>query len=366
MAETDAGGLDPGENIDIMLHTVAAYAHSFSCSVCNMGFRIAIATVAIFASLASEIAFSVYEDRKQKQLKEAINNAQARIDEANAFYQKVYNGVKTRLDSLRQSPWELPSDVVNKLNEELKLTSGEPEKDRKYASWVLGITGDVVGVVGFVSVGLASAGIAAADGVVADTGAVLSVTEIGLTLYSGITARKKLNEAIDKVNGKQQEAEDAMAEMKNSLDGLLSSLGLEAGSYDTLKDLPLDDWGNLTSVSRPGTTNFAIGEGQSHVNVLLRDKDTSNLRDDVPALAKLIEGNISEMNAAGRIQVSIMKGQPQVEDLRTDGGRTPSVMQDVTPAILANLIEENILEMNATKKIQLSLGHQQRFKRKIP
>lgn len=100
-------------------------------------------------------------------------------------------------------------------------------------------------------------------------------------------------------------------------------------------------------------TGFAMGEGQSHANYLVIDKDTPSLKGDVPALAKLIEENISVMNATGKIQlstVSMDKSQP----LKDKG--SPSFKEDVTPALAAKLIEENILEMNAAGKIQLSLG----------
>lgn len=164
-------------------------------------------------------------------------------------YQNIYNVVKTRLVNLRQSAWKLPSDVVDKLNQEMKLNTSDPDKVWEYAGLILSITEGVVGELGLVFVGLASAGIAAAGGLVADIGAVLAVAGFGLTLYNGVTPQKKRDEAIDKVNGKGQQAEDAMADMKKSLDGLLATLGLKEGSYETLNDMSFDDWANFDRCS---------------------------------------------------------------------------------------------------------------------
>ena len=327
-----------------------------------MGIRIAIAAVSITATVATEIVFSVEEGKKQEELEEAISNAHEKIDEANDFYQNVYKDVKTRLDNLRQGFWKLPSDVVDKLNEELILNSSEPDQFWKYAGLVLGITESVVVLFGLFFVGLASAGIAEADGTVADIGTVVAVAGFALTLLNGVTPQRARNEAIDNVNGKQQQAEDAMADMKKSLDGLLTSLGLKAGSYYTLKDISFDDWDDFnrssTAFNCRDMTVFSAGEGQSHAaNALLRD--------NVPALAKLIEKNISVMNETGKIQLSMDSSQPQVDGFLTDWS-TPSFKADVTSTSdLAKLIQENISKMNATGKLELTLSHQPR-KRKSP
>lgn len=126
-----------------------------------MGVGIAIAAVAITATLASDVAFSVEEDKKQKELQSAIKSAQTAIDHANDFYQNVYKIVKTRLDHLKQSMRKLPTDVVNKLNDELQLNLSNPSKVIKDVGLALNITQTTVGVVGLVSYGLTSAGIAA-------------------------------------------------------------------------------------------------------------------------------------------------------------------------------------------------------------
>ncbi|KAL9964475.1 hypothetical protein ACROYT_G028121 [Oculina patagonica] len=263
-----------------------------------MGIHIAIAAVAITATAASTILFSVEKDKKQKQLEEAVGNAQAKIDEVNDFFQNVYNVVKYRLDNLRQRLWTLPSDVVDNLNQELKLNCSDPDK-----VW--------------------NAGIATADGIAANIGAVLAVVGFGLTLYNGVIPLKKRDGAIENVNGKGRQAEDAMADMKKSLDGLLATLGLKEGSYETVKDMSFDDWANFDPC---GITGFALGE----------DKDTPSLKGDVPALAKLIEENIAEMNATGKIQLSMDRSQAHVEaSLYKDKG-SPSFNEDVTPALAAN------------------------------
>ena len=284
-----------------------------------MGIGIAIAAIAITATLASDVAFSVEEDKKQKELKAAIDSAQAAINSANDFYQNVYKIVKTRLDHLKQSIRKLPPDVVDKLNHELQLNLNDPNNVMRDVGLALGITQGVVGIVGLVSSGLTSAGIVAADSVIADigavagaAGAVLAVAGFGLTLYNGITALNKLNDAIDKVNGKRQQAEDAMSKMKNSLDGLISALKLKVGSYETLKDIS-NDWAKLaenfdkySTAFYTAMTGFAMGKSQAQVNAFLKQRGSPTLKDDVLALAKLIEQNISQMMREGKSDEQII------------------------------------------------------------
>ena len=284
-----------------------------------MGVGIAIAAVAITATVASDIAFSVEEDKKQKELKAAIASAQAAINSANDFYQNVYKIVKTRLEHLKQSMRKLPPDVVTKLNQELQLNLNDPSKVMRDVGLALGITQGVVGVVGLVSAGLTSAGIAAADGIIADigaiagaAGAVLAVAGFGLTLYNGITALNKLNDAIDKVNGKRKQAEDAISKMKKSLDGLLSALKLKVGSYETLKSIS-NDWAKLaenfdkySTAFYTAMTGFAMGKSQSDVYTFLTQRGSPTLKDDVLALAKLIEENILQMMREGKTDEQII------------------------------------------------------------
>lgn len=284
-----------------------------------MGVGIAIAAVAITATVASDIAFSVEEDKKQKELKAAIASAQAAINSANDFYQNVYKIVKTRLEHLKQSMRKLPPDVVTKLNQELQLNLNNPSKIMRDVGLALGITQGVVGVVGLVSAGLTSAGIVAADGIIADigaiagtAGAVLAVAGFGLTLYNGITALNKLNDAIDKVNSKRQQAEDAMSKMKKSLDGLLSALKLQVGSYETLKSIS-NDWAKLaenfdkySTAFYTAMTGFAMGKSQAAVNTFLAQRGSPTLKDDVLALAKLIEENILQMMREGKTDEQII------------------------------------------------------------
>ena len=284
-----------------------------------MGVGIAIAAVAITATVASDIAFSVEEDKKEKELKAAIASAQAAINSANDFYQNVYKIVKTRLDHLKQSMRKLPPDVVDKLNQELQLNLNDPNKVMKDVGLALGITQGVVGVVQLVSAGLTTAGIVAADGIIADigavagaAGAVLAVAGFGLTLYNGITALNKLNDAIDKVNGKRQQAQDAMSKMKKSLDGLLSALKLKVGSYETLKDIS-NDWAKLaenfdkySTAFYTAMTAFAMGKSQADVNAFLTQRGSPTLKDDVLALAKLIEQNILQMMRDGKTDEQII------------------------------------------------------------
>lgn len=284
-----------------------------------MGIGIAIAAVAITATIASDIAFSVEEGKKQKELQSAITSAQAAINSANDFYQNVYKVVKTRLDHLKQSMRKLPPDVVSKLNDELNLNLNDPNKVMKDVGLALGITQGVVGIVGLVAGGLTSAGMVAADGVIADigavagaAGAVLAVAGFGLTLYNGITALNKLNDAIDKVNGKRQQAQDAVTKMKKSLDGLLAALNLQVGSYETLKDIS-NDWATLaenfdkySTAFYNAITGFAMGKTQAQVSAFLHARGSPTLKDDVLALAKIIEQNILQMMREGKTDEEVI------------------------------------------------------------
>jgi type II secretory pathway pseudopilin PulG len=284
-----------------------------------MGVGIAIAAAAIAATLASDIAFSVEEEKKQKQLKSALAQAQSAINSANDFFENVYKVVKTRLEHLKQSMRKLPADVVDKLNEELKLKLDKPDKVMSDIQLVFGITQGALGLTGLVASGLTSAGLAAADGIVADVaavagaaGAALAVAGFGLTLYNGITALKKLNDAIDKVHAKRDKATDAMHKMKRSLDGLLKALGLTVGSYETLRDIS-NDWAQLadnfdkySTAFYYAITGFAMGKTQDEVINFLKQRGAVSLKDDVLAFAKIIEENILQMMKEGKTDEQII------------------------------------------------------------
>ena len=284
-----------------------------------MGIGIAIAAIAITATVASDIGFSVEEAKKQEQLKSALSQAQTAINDANEFYKNVYKVVKTRLEHLKQSMRKLPPDVVAKLNKKLNLHLSNPDKVMQDVNLVFGITQGVVGLVGLVAGGLTSAGLAAADGIVADVaavagaaGAVLAVAGFGLTLYNGITELKKLNDAIDKVNGRRHKADDAMHKMKSSLDGLLKALGISAGSYQTLRNIS-DDWAQLadnfdkySTAFYDAMTGFAMGKTQAEVINFLKQRGTAPLKDDVLAFAVLIEQNILQMMKEGKTDEQII------------------------------------------------------------
>lgn len=278
-----------------------------------MGVGIAIAAVAIAATVTSDVAFTVEEEQKQRELKDALSRAQKAINDANNFYDNIYKIIKTRLDHLKQSMRKLPPDVVDKLNQELNLNLGNPDKVMHDVGLALGITQGVAGIVGLVSGGLTSAGMAAVDGIIAGigeiavaVGSVLAVVGFGLTLYNGIKALNKLNHAIDKVNNKRQQAEDVMAKMKKSLDGLLSSLKLQVGSYESLKEIS-NDWATLAENFDKSSTafyyaiiGFAMGKNQAQVGEFVISKGSLGLKDDVLALAKLIEENILDMMREGK------------------------------------------------------------------
>ncbi|CAB4016835.1 Hypothetical predicted protein [Paramuricea clavata] len=278
-----------------------------------MGIGIAIAAIAVAATVASDVGFGVAEEKKQDELKSALDQAHSAINSANDFYKNVYKIVKTRLEHLKQSMRKLPPNVIAKLNKDLVLNLNNPDKVVEGIGKALGITQTAVGMVGLVTGAFTSAGLAAADSVVATVaevagaaGAVLAVAGFGLSLYTGITELNKINDAIDKVNGKRQKAENAMKQMKNSLDGLLKALGITVSSYESLRDIS-NDWVQLaTNFDRYATsfydaiTGFAMGKTQSEVVSFLKQRASVHLKDDVLSLAKLIEENILQMMRGGK------------------------------------------------------------------
>ena len=243
-----------------------------------MGIGIAIAAIAITATVASDIGFGVEESKKQDELKSAVKKAQSAINDANNFYQNIYKVLKTRLDNLKRSIRKLPPAVVDKLDAELQLNLNNPDQVLKEVGYALGAGQAVAGIAGLVSYGLTSAGMAAADGIVADigavagaAGAVLAVVGFGLTLYSGIKALNKLNDAIDKVNARRRKAEAAEAKMKNALDGILRALHLQVGGYESLKKIS-DDWSKLaknfdtySTAFDYAITGFAMGKNEAQI-----------------------------------------------------------------------------------------------------
>lgn len=301
-----------------LLNSVTAAHDHCSLFESTMGICIAIAAVAVTATIASDIAFSVEEDKKQKELKSAISQAQSAINSANDFYKNVYNIIKTRLDHLRQSMRKLPPDVVDKLNEELKLNLSNPDEVIKDVSLALTIGQTVAGIAGLVSGGLTTAGIAAADGIVADigvvagaAGAVFAVAGFGLTLYNGITELNKLNDAIHKVHAKKSEAKNVEKKMKNSLDDLMKRLGVQV-DYKSLKDIS-NDWAKLaenfdkySTAFYTAITGFAKGKSESQVKAYLESRGSPSLKDDVLSLAKIIEESILQMMKDGKTDEQII------------------------------------------------------------
>lgn len=284
-----------------------------------MGVGIAIAAVAVAATVASDVGFAVAESNKQDELEDASKKAKAAVNSVNDLYQNVYKVIKTRLEHLKQSMTKLPPDVVDKLNQDLKLNLNDPAKAVQCAGWALGGSSLVVGVAGLVSSGLVTAELAAADGVIAEIGAVagdvipvLAFAGFGLSLYNGITGLEKLNDAIDNVNKRRQDAENAMAKMKASLDGLLKSMKLQVGKYEQLKNIS-DDWAKLAAnFDKQSTafyyaiTGFAMGKSQAQVHDFIRNRGSVDLRDDILALAKLIQGNILDMMKQGKTDEQII------------------------------------------------------------
>ena len=211
------------------------------------------------------------------------------------------------------------AESLEKLNDELKLNLSNPNEVVKDVGLALTIGQTVAGITGLVASGLTSAGIAAADGIIADIGAVagaagsvLAVAGFGLTLYNGITALNKLNDAIDKVNDKRHKAEDAEKKMKDSLDDLLKRLGLKVGSYENLKDIS-NDWAKLaenfdkySTAFYNAMTGFAAGKSESQVGDFLKARGSPTLKDDVLALAKIIEQNILQMMKDGKTDEQII------------------------------------------------------------
>ena len=278
-----------------------------------MGIALAIAAVAITATVATDVGFGIAEGKKQEELKSAIKNAKSAIDRANQFYREVYKIVKTRLEHLKQSMRKLPPDVIDKINEDLRLNLNDPDKVINEVASVFGMAQNVTALTELVANSLTITGLAAADGVVAEiatvageVSAVFAVVGFGLSLYNGIKTLDKLNEAIDKVNKKKKEAEDAMQKMKTSLDGLMKTLGISIGSYETLRDIS-NDWAQLAENFHKyslafyyAMTGFAMGKKQRDVVSFLQSKGSVPLKDDVLALALLMEQNILQMMKDGK------------------------------------------------------------------
>ena len=285
-----------------------------------MGIGIAIAAVAITATVASDVGFVVAESEKQDELKEAINETRVAIDKANDLYQKVYKVVKSRLEHLTQSMTKLPHDVVKILSDkDLNLGLNDPEKSVQYFGLVLNDSMTAASVVELLSSGLVSAELAASDGVIAEVGAiasdvvpVLAVAGFGLSLYNGITALEKLDHAIEKVKRKRKDAENAVSKMQGSLDGLLKSMKLQVGKYAKLKDIS-EDWAKLAeNFDKKSTafyramTAFATGKSQPQVHQFLKSKGLVDLKDDVLVLAKLFQENILDMMRQGKTDEQVI------------------------------------------------------------
>ena len=193
------------------------------------------------------------------------------------------------------------------------LNLNNPDQVLKDVGYALGAGQAVAGIAGLVSYGLTSAGMAAADGIVADigaaagaAGAALAVVGFGLTLYSGITALKKLNDATDKVNTRRRKAEDAEAKMKKALDSILRALHLQMGSYENLKKIS-DDWSKLannfdtySTAFDYAITGFAMGKNEAQVKQFVMERGSPSLNDDILVLARLIEENILDMMRQGK------------------------------------------------------------------
>ena len=194
-----------------------------------------------------------------------MQQAQSSIDSANGFYRDVYKIIKTRLEHLKQSLRKLPAGVIDKLNDEIKLNLNNPDKVMNEIGSLLNDAQTVASLTELVASSLTSTGLAAADGLVADLAeiageacAVLAVVVFGLALYNGITEIEKLNDAIDKVKKKREDAEKAIKQMKKSLDGLLKALGLTVGGYETLRDMS-NDWSQLANSFDKYSTAFYYG-----------------------------------------------------------------------------------------------------------
>ena len=142
----------------------------------------------------------------------------------------MYKVVKNRLEHLKQSISKPPPEVVDNLGQDLNADLKDPDTAVQRAGSVLNKGMRVASITQLVSSALVNTGVAAADGIIADLGAVASdfmpvlvVAEFGLSLYNGITELKHLKDAIKKVNKKRQDAENAVAKIKAALDGLLTA-----------------------------------------------------------------------------------------------------------------------------------------------
>ena len=284
----------------------------------GIGIAVAIAVTATVATVGADIGFSVEEKKKQEELKRDVERAQTSASNAKSFYEDIYKVVRSRLVKLQQSMKKLPARVVDKLGSALTLDLNEPEAIQ-YAGWALGGGSAVTGIVTSVTSYLLSTEAFAANDILASigavasaAGAVIAVAGFGLTLYNGITELKKLDDAIHKVNEKWQQAEDAIKKMQDSLNVLLKSMHLEAGSYQRLKEIS-NDWYTLSKNFDEystsfyyAVTGFAMGKTQAEVKIFLNSRGAVGLKDDVLVLAKLIQQNIFDMMKNGKTDEQII------------------------------------------------------------
>lgn len=284
----------------------------------GIGIAIAITVTAIVATVGADIGFGVEEKKKQKELKDAMSKAQTACTNAQNFYNDIYKVVKSRLEKLQQSMKKLPSDVINKLGDALTLNLSEPQAVQ-YVGWAISGGALATGIVGGVASYLLTSGAAAADGIVAGigavagaAGAVFAVAGFGLALYSGITELNKLNDAIDTVNDKRQQAEKVIAQMQQALDGLLKSMHLQAGNYQKLKEIS-DDWDKLSqnfdqysTAFYYAITGFAKNNNLAQVKELISSRGYVSLKDDVLDLAKIIQEDIFDMIRQGKTDEQII------------------------------------------------------------
>lgn len=286
-----------------------------------MGICLAIAAIAMAATAAADIGFTIAEGKKQEELKKDISIAQSKIDEANKFYQTVYNVVKARLCHLKQSLQKLPHDVVKSLEKELQEDMpGNPSQFVQALGKALGIDQLICNLTSLTAELLTTSGLAAAEGIIAElgevagaAGSVFAVIGFGFTLYNGIKAMEELNAAIEKVKSTQKKAENVMEKMKKSLDSLISSLGLKIQSYDTLISVS-NDWAKLaenfdkySTAFSTAMQGFAMGKTQKEINAHLRESHNClQLKDDVLVLAKVIEEDILQMMRQGKTDEQII------------------------------------------------------------
>ena len=286
-----------------------------------MGIGIAIAAIATAAAIASDIAFAVETEKRQKRLKDEISKANNAQSSAKTFYNTVYVVVQKSIDELEKNTKTLPKDVVDEIDIELKVDLDEPEVAVTYAGYAVGGTAIIAGSVSGITSAVVKAGKLGASAlkivsnigkIAGRAGTVLAVVGLGFSLYSGITQLKELDNAIDDVVKQRRQFEGTLAKMQQSLDPMLRSMNITAGNYGRLAEIA-KDWTKLSENFKKYSNSFylamkgyAMGKTKAAVRTYLANRNAVALKDSVLLLAQIIQKEIFDFMREGKTDDQIV------------------------------------------------------------